>query len=238
MASPATRTARTAKERGLSNERARRLRLRRWYLLPRMWREGEVERVGRPLPPLRYGRRRLRHRKGAGGVREASQASGRESGEVGAQQPGHGRAGRTGGGMAAPGLGEPMNSCELRRFEDKIEPEPTSGCWLWTAAVMRNGYGVFGIGGRRPRGRMVLAHRASYEHHVGPIARGLEIDHLCRVRSCVNPTHLRAVVLQENRPAHSYCRKGHDVEADAYVWRGHRYCRKCRNEYGRDRKRG
>jgi hypothetical protein len=46
---------------------------------------------------------------------------------------------------------------------------------------------------------MVLAHRWAYEHFIGPIPAGLEIDHLCRVRHCVNPAHLEPVTKSENR---------------------------------------
>lgn len=61
-----------------------------------------------------------------------------------------------------------------------------SGCWLWSGRVNPiNGYGYFG-----PR----EAHRVVYEKAKGPIPPGHEIDHLCRVRNCVNPNHLEAVL--------------------------------------------
>ncbi|WP_338185886.1 HNH endonuclease signature motif containing protein [Jatrophihabitans sp.] len=71
-------------------------------------------------------------------------------------------------------------------------------CWTWTGVRHRTrGYGRFYVGGRG--GRYVQAHRWSYEHFVGPIPDGLEIDHLCAVTSCVNPAHLEAVTPDENK---------------------------------------
>lgn len=72
-----------------------------------------------------------------------------------------------------------------------------NGCWLWTGATSPQGYGRFNAG-LREDARNVLAHRWSYEHHVGPIPDGLDLDHLCRVRHCVNPEHLEPVTRQEN----------------------------------------
>lgn len=83
------------------------------------------------------------------------------------------------------------------RFWSKVDRQP-DGCWLWTDAINpRTGYAQVRMGGRG--GRMVLVHRWSYEHLVAPIPRGLQLDHLCRVRHCVNPDHLEPVTAQENR---------------------------------------
>jgi hypothetical protein len=81
------------------------------------------------------------------------------------------------------------------RFLSRVNK--TDSCWLWTAHVHPvTGYVQFRIGGRG--GKMVLAHRWSYEHYVGAIPAGLQIDHLCRVRHCVNPEHLEPVTPSEN----------------------------------------
>lgn len=67
------------------------------------------------------------------------------------------------------------------------------GCWLWTAAIANGGYSSFYW-----RKRRWTAHRLSYAEAYGPIPPGLEVDHLCRVRHCVNPSHLEAVTSREN----------------------------------------
>ena len=65
-------------------------------------------------------------------------------------------------------------------------------CWDWLGGKS-NGYGRFWV-----EGRLVQAHRWAYETMVGPIPEGLTLDHLCRVRYCVNPSHLEPVTLGEN----------------------------------------
>lgn len=107
------------------------------------------------------------------------------------------------------------------------------GCWRWTGALTQNGYGHI----RTPDRRMALAHRLVYEHLVGPIPRGLEIDHLCRFRNCVNPEHLEPVTHVENmRRAHlTHCRRGHEFTPEnTYIRPGkypRRVCRTCKTEW-------
>lgn len=69
------------------------------------------------------------------------------------------------------------------------------GCWIWTGAKQGE-YGL--VRGPRPERRSLSAHRLSYEHHVGPIPDGMEIDHLCCVKLCVNPYHLEPVTHRAN----------------------------------------
>lgn len=75
----------------------------------------------------------------------------------------------------------------FRRYVKK-----TDSCWLWTGIVDRRGYG------RVYRGRMVFAHRFSYELHVGQIPKGLIVRHSCDVPGCVNPDHLRLGTQRDN----------------------------------------
>lgn len=108
------------------------------------------------------------------------------------------------------------------RFFSFVDQE-TSECWLWLGADQSNGYGHFSVGRRT-----VLAHRWAYERFVGPIPSGLHIDHLCRVRTCVNPAHLEAVTLTENnrrsKPIRRHCPHGHLKELDSH---GRLFCREC-----------
>lgn len=88
-----------------------------------------------------------------------------------------------------------------RRFWSKVNKEgpvpdyaPRLGrCWIWTGQINPDGYGWFGLAGKNE-----LVHRYVYEMLVGPIPEGLEIDHLCMVRPCLNPPHLEAVTHAEN----------------------------------------
>lgn len=84
----------------------------------------------------------------------------------------------------------------------KHYPEPivdTNGCWIWQGAVRQTGYGVL------YRGKCTSAYQVYYEKYKGPIPEGLDLDHLCRNRLCVNPDHLepvtRAVNLQRGATA-------------------------------------
>jgi hypothetical protein len=113
-------------------------------------------------------------------------------------------------------------------FEGNFMPEPNSGCWLWTGYVDADGYGKFG--GLR-------AHRFSYETHISKIPNGFVIDHLCRVRCCVNPQHLRAVTNTQNvlcgvgvtarRALQTHCVHGHSLDGCYVTKKGYRQCREC-----------
>lgn len=116
------------------------------------------------------------------------------------------------------------------RFWDKVYADPNSGCWLWGASCGPTGYGQFWVGLATK-----LAHRVSYEAHIGPIPEGLELDHLCRIRSCVNPDHLEAVTHKENMSRGKlatkiHCIRGHKFEGEnLYVMpTGKRVCKTCR----------
>ena len=96
-------------------------------------------------------------------------------------------------------------------------PEPNTGCILWTAVCDRGGYARMSLGRT-----MASAHRVAYELANGPIPEGLDIDHKCRVRSCVNPEHLEPVSHRENirrgecfsgkKMRQTTCIRGHELE--------------------------
>lgn len=113
------------------------------------------------------------------------------------------------------------------RFWEKVQK--TDSCWLWTGSLVTSGYGQINISHRN-----VPAHRWSYEQLVGPIPDGLELDHLCMIKNCVNPTHLEPVPHQENtkrsKAAHrkEVCKRGHSLSPDnVYLYNTSRVCKNC-----------
>lgn len=87
----------------------------------------------------------------------------------------------------------PDPSAALERIARRVESEGEDGCIRWTGAKFPNGYGVLVIDGEQ-----WLAHRAVYTATHGPIPDGLVLDHVCHVRSCVSPDHLRATTRENN----------------------------------------
>ncbi|MFH0981536.1 MAG: HNH endonuclease signature motif containing protein [Planctomycetota bacterium] len=81
------------------------------------------------------------------------------------------------------------------RFWPKVDK--TDSCWLWIGAMNLQGYGNFWIGPTETEG-YVGAHRFAYTHFVGPVPEGMDLDHLCRNRACVNPAHLEPVTRRVN----------------------------------------
>lgn len=123
---------------------------------------------------------------------------------------------------------------QLHRFMAKVLPQPT-GCWVWLGARAGGGYPVVSLYDRNK-----AAHRVSYEHFVGPVPEGLQLDHLCRVRACVNPTHVEPVTPRVNtlrgetpaakNLAKTHCPLGHPYNGvNLYVApSGERQCNECR----------
>jgi hypothetical protein len=107
--------------------------------------------------------------------------------------------------------------------------EDSSECWKWTGKLKEDGYAIIAA-----KGKQVGAHRFAYEKWVGPITGGLYIDHLCRVRHCVNPEHLEAVTNEENirrggNAAKVICKYGHPLSGENLILtnQGTRQCRIC-----------
>lgn len=117
------------------------------------------------------------------------------------------------------------------RVEDRGYSSP---CWVWQLSTASNGYARGKVPGR---GRLMAVHRAAYEELVGPIASGLEIDHLCRVRACCNPDHLEPVTHAENMRRFDWkrteCLHGHPFEGDnvKVLASGNRVCRICNDAW-------
>lgn len=130
------------------------------------------------------------------------------------------------------------------RFWEKVGKDGPDGCWVWTAGTTPNGYGTFTIGGRQEGTRG--AHRVAYELARGPIPPGLQIDHLCRNRLCVNPAHLEVVTNRENvlrgvgvtamNARKTHCKSGHpfDEENTGFNRGGGRRCRRCHRRWRRE----
>jgi hypothetical protein len=134
-----------------------------------------------------------------------------------------------------------------------VMPCPATGCWLWMGSLNSRGYGTFSVS---LNGKMHRPHRAFYIELKGPIPEGMQLDHLCRVTSCVNPDHLEPVTNVENKrrgliariaegkvrypfrtplpePIPNHCLFGHEfTPANTRVFAdGYRRCRKCIAEH-------
>lgn len=134
----------------------------------------------------------------------------------------------------------------LDRFNSRVYKNGLSGCWEWMGEIQRHGYGRLAItpSSKLDGQRSQLAHRVSYEIFKGPIENGMEIDHLCRNRSCVNPDHLEIVSRKENnkRAVTGYCKRGHELTEGNYRVgsTGSKNCIKCikirNSQYREDKK--
>lgn len=137
---------------------------------------------------------------------------------------------------------------KYRSFEDRaagffkfISPEPNTGCWFWLGNHSPNGYAMFAS----TKGRLAGAHRFSYLIHKGEIPAGLEIDHMCNMKGCVNPDHLRAVTSRVNQlrtnsvvaqnARKTHCKHGHEFSVENTVVHsgGGRECWTCRKAFKR-----
>jgi len=143
-----------------------------------------------------------------------------------------------GGVTTSPQFGDPRLP---QRFWNKVKVNGRTGCWLWTAAVNKAGYGLINVGGG-PK----LAHRHAYEVLVGEIPPPQNgqpwtiLNHECYVHSCVNPGPGHAcqpmTIGKNTRHAadrRTACRKGHPFTEANTIWQTStaRTCRTCRNDW-------
>lgn len=121
----------------------------------------------------------------------------------------------------------------LDRILARCMESASGGCWEWQGALTTGGYGHL-----RVAGKSRAAHRLTYEVMRSEIPTGLQLDHLCRVRHCVNPWHLEPVTQAVNMgrgnagaylAARTHCPQGHEYAGDnLYVNpAGRRICRTC-----------
>jgi len=127
------------------------------------------------------------------------------------------------------------------------------GCWPWTGTISPDGYGMITFWDKNGKWTGTTAHRILYQLFVGSIPNGEEIDHICRVRHCVRPDHLRSVPPLQNRvgnykpnpnilisrtPPKSECKWGHSLITDNVYIRpdGHRECRICKRRLRQESK--
>jgi len=131
----------------------------------------------------------------------------------------------------------------LIRFKSKIfldtlflhKNSTLDPCWLWTAGRKDSGYATFDV-----NGKTVRAHKWYWEQLNGPVPIGFELDHLCKIRHCVNPEHLELVSHYENllrssnimilNAKKTHCSNGHEYTLESTrLYQGRRYCKLCNN---------
>lgn len=127
-----------------------------------------------------------------------------------------------------------MRRTPQERFWEKVKKTPT--CWLWIASIDGHGYGSFHMDGKTR-----YAYHVAYEWLVGRRPAGMDLDHLCRNRACVNPAHLEPVSRGENlhrspitqtsiNAKKTHCIHGHEYTPENTRRDPWRRCETCRRE--------
>ena len=128
-----------------------------------------------------------------------------------------------------------LNEKQIQKFIKRIKMDLLSDCWNWVGYLSKDGYARISINGIQSYG-----HRLSYQYWKGNIPNGLQLDHLCRNRKCVNPNHLECVTTQENirrgfsiatiNSLKTHCKRGHEYTVKNTWYRKDRtgrFCKKC-----------
>lgn len=130
-----------------------------------------------------------------------------------------------------------ITSRQYKNFLAKIDKKE-SGCWEWLGFIDKDGYGGVGIYSKGVA-KHYRSHRLSYLLFVGEIPLNYHIDHICKKRSCLNPTHLEPVTPAENvnrsdsltnlNKLKTHCPRGHEYAGEnLYVDRNNkRSCKSC-----------
>ncbi len=144
----------------------------------------------------------------------------------------HARAYRKKNPIPKPRLGPPRTD-PYERLMKRVVKQP-NGCWL--AKSSKGWYSQVSFGFRNN----LMGHRVVYERLKGKIPEGMHLDHLCRVKNCVNPDHLEPVTIKENvlrgvglsaqNAKKTHCIRGHPFNEDntLYKMRNGRLIRSCR----------
>ena len=128
-------------------------------------------------------------------------------------------------------------------WQDRLIPEPNSGCWLWEGSTTRDGYGLVTIAPRKSPHRV---HRLAWEQAYGPIPEKMSVLHRCDVPACCNPAHLFLGSQQDNvtdmvtkgrfkgrsslNAIKTHCPQGHEYTPEnTYLYNGMRSCKACSN---------
>lgn len=142
-------------------------------------------------------------------------------------------------------LGTAMPRVTYTDMVDRLQKSvkiDSNGCWIWQWKLSSGGYGRMSVTSAPNKFRTLAAHRVSYETFIGPIGKDLEIDHLCRVRNCINPKHLEPVTRKENvkrgisfaaiNMKKTHCVNGHEYTPEnTFIRKNGRTCRECHHKW-------